>query len=303
MAKSVPPGEHTIRPGFITHRKTARGTCHNWPAGIHGNKPRRKRGHMNRQKFVSSLKKRFSLRLHMTLILLTTSMAGVLASKGMLAVGLHNVAARYPITVLFAYLVFFAAIKIWIWLMADAPASSSHDTRGNVLDGIDLPLPSGGSGEPAFSGGGGAFDGGGASADFGDTLGDMASGAGDALGGVGDAVGDVVGGAADDEGGLVLVIVLGLLALLLFSVLGAGVFLVWQAPAILAEAAFDAVLAAGLVRSSKRMKEPDWMGSVFRTTWKPFAVVLMLAFASGWAMHHYLPKASRMMDVIHMFRP
>jgi hypothetical protein len=128
----------------------------------------------------------------------------------------------------------------------------------------------------------------------------MASGAGDALGGVGDAVGDVVGGAADDEGGLVLIIVLGILAALLFSVLGAGVFLIWEAPAILAEAAFNAVLAASLVRSTKRMNEPDWLGSVFKATWKPFAVVLALAVVSGWAMHHYLPKASRMMDVIHL---
>jgi hypothetical protein len=237
----------------------------------------------------------------MTLILLATSMAGVLASKGMLAVGLHNVAIRYPLTVLFAYLVFLTAIKIWIWLMTDAPVSSSRDSGNSALDFIDLPLPVGNSGETSFSGGGGSFDGGGASADFGDALGDMAKGTGDALGSVGDAVGDVVGGAADDEGGLALVIVLGLLAVLLFSVLGAGVFLVWQAPAILAEAAFDAVLAASLVKSSKNMKEPDWIGSVFRTTWKPFAVVLLLAAVSGWAMHHYLPKAARMMDVIHLF--
>jgi hypothetical protein len=163
-----------------------------------------------------------------------------------------------------------------------------------------VPLPSFDSGQSAFSGGGGAFDGGGASSDFGDTLGDMASGAGDTLGGVGDAVGDVVGGAADDEGGLVLVIVLGLLAALLFSVLGAGVFLISQAPAILAEAAFDAVLAASLVHSSRRMNQPDWMGSIFKATWKPFAVVLLMAIVAGLAMHHYLPKTSRLIEVIHL---
>jgi hypothetical protein len=254
---------------------------------------------MNRQKFISSLKKRSSLRLHMTVILLATSMAGVLASKGMFVIGLHNVAIRYPVTVLCAYLVFFAAIKVWLWLMTDLPVSSSNDTGGRVLDSINLPLPSGGSDQSVFSGGGGLSDGGGASGDFGDTLGDMASGAGDALGGVGDVVGDVVGGSADDEGGIVLVIVLGLLAVLLFSVLGAGVFLIYQAPAILAEAAFDAVLAASLVRSSRKMNQPDWMGSIFKATWKPFAVVMLLAIVAGWAMHHYLPTASRVIDVIH----
>jgi len=219
----------------------------------------------------------------------------------MLAAGLHNVAIRYPLTVLFAYLIFLAAIKIWIWLMTDAPVSSSHDKGNSALDCIDLPLPVGNLAEPSFSGGGGSFDGGGASADFGEALGEMAKGTGDALGGVGDAVGDVVGGAVDDEGGLALVLVLGLLALLLFSVLGAGMFLVWQAPAILAEAAFDAVLAASLVKSSNNMQEPDWVGSVFKTTWKPFALVLILAMVAGWAMHHYLPEATRMMDVIQLF--
>jgi hypothetical protein len=267
---------------------------------------------MNRRKFINSLKKRFSLRLHMTLILMATSMAGVLVSKGMLAIGLHNVAIRYPVTVLSAYLVFFVAIKIWIWLMTDPPIrnsrdtgstalDNSRDTGSTVLDGFDLPIPSGGSSEAAFSGGGGTFGGGGASGDFSETLGEAASGAGDAIKDVGEAVGDVadVAGAVDDDC-FALVIVVGLLAILLFAVLGAGAFLIWHAPTILAEAAFDAVLAASLLRSSKKMKEPDWVGSVFRTTWIPFASVLLLAIVSGWAMQHYFPAATRMMDVIYL---
>lgn len=256
---------------------------------------------MNRQKFIASFTKRSSLRLHMTLILMATTMAGVLASKVLLTIGLHNVAIRYPITVLFAYLVFFSAIKIWLWLMTDAPLSSTRDSGSNRLDGFDIPFSSGDSGELPFTGG--AFDGGGASAGFGDTLGEMASGVGDSIGSAGDVVsgaGDVVSGALDDEVGLLLVVVLGLLAVLLFSVLGAGVFLIWQAPAILAEAAFDAVLATTLVRSTRRMNEPEWMGSIFKATWKPFAVVLALTIVAGWAMHHYIPEAARMMDVVRM---
>jgi hypothetical protein len=210
------------------------------------------------------------------------------------------VALRYPITVLFAYLVFFAAIKVWLLIMTDAPVGSSTNTGNNLPDINYIPLPSGGGADPGFVGGGGSFDGAGASADFGSNLGDAGSGVGHAMGGVGDTVGDVVGGAVDDEGGLALVIVLGVLAVLLFSVLGVGVFLIWQAPAILAEAAFNSVLAASLVSSTKRMHEPDWVGSVFKATWKPFAVVFSLTLVVGYAMHHYLPKAARMLDVIHM---
>jgi len=252
---------------------------------------------MDRIRFMTTLKKRFSLRLHMTLILLATFMAGVLASKWMLIVGLHNVALRYPITVLFAYLVFFTVIKIWLWLITDAPTRSSHNTGNDILSNIDIPIPSGSGPNPVFSGGGGRFDGGGASADFGDTVSNATSGTGNALG---DAIGDAVGTVADDEGGLVLAIVLGLLAALLSSVLGVGAILIWEAPAILAEAAFNAVLAASLVRSTTRINKPDWIGSVFTATWKPFAVVMAMALVSGWTMRHYLPEAKRIMDVVHM---
>ena len=255
---------------------------------------------MNHKRFIILLSKRLSLRLHMTLILLATSMAGVLASKGMLSIGLHNVTIRYPVTVLFAYLVFFVAIKIWLWIMTGAPVSASNFAASNLLNNLDIPLPSGGGAETSFVGGGGSFGGGGASGDFGVNLGEAGSDAGNALGGVGDAVGDVVGGAVDDEGGLALVVVLAVLALLLLSVLGVGIFLVWQGPAILAEAAFNSVLAATLVRSTKRMKEPDWVGSVFKATWKPFTLIVSMALVAGSVMHHYLPNATCMMDVIHL---
>lgn len=125
-------------------------------------------------------------------------------------------------------------------------------------------------------------------------------GFGDAVGSAADAVGDVVGGAVDDEGGLALVVVLGLLLVLLLSVLGGAAYLIWEAPAILSEAAFDALLAASLVKSSRRMNEPDWLGSVFKATWKPFTLILAISLLAGWAMHHYLPKAQRIADVIRM---
>jgi hypothetical protein len=253
---------------------------------------------MNRKRFINSLKKSFSLRLHMTAILLATSLAGVIASKGLLILGMNNVAVRYPVTVIFAYGVFFLAIKTWLWIISDPRSPDMSDAGITDLNLSSVPMPSG-SGNGTSFGAGGSFDGGGATRDFGEPTEEI-SDVGGALSGVGDTVGDVVGGVADDEGGFVVVIVLGFLALLLFSVLGAGMFLVWQAPAILAEAAFDAILAASLLRSSKRINQPDWMGSVFRATWKPFATVFLISILAGWAMHHYLPEAARMLDVIRI---
>jgi hypothetical protein len=42
------------------------------------------------------------------------------------------------------------------------------------------------------------------------------------------------------------------------------------------------------------------MGSVFRATWKPFALILFCSLVAGWAMHHYLPGATRIADVIEL---
>lgn len=242
---------------------------------------------MNRSRFISNIRKRLPLRLHMTLILMATSLAGVGASKLLLHFGVGNVALRYPLTVALAYLVFLAMVKIWLFLISKAPARRVVDNIGDAFT-PDIPLPDlSGSSSSLFSGGGGSFDGGGASDGF-----------GDAVGGAAEAVGDVVGGA--DEGGFVLVVVLGLLTVLLFSVLGGAAYLIWEAPAILSEAAFDALLAASLVKSSRRMNEPDWLGSIFKATWKPFSLILTFSLLAGWAMHHYLPKAQKIADVIRM---
>jgi hypothetical protein len=227
----------------------------------------------------------------MTLILMVTTLAGVGASKLMLVGGVHNVALRYPLTVILAYLVFLGLVKLWLFLISEAPAHRLVENVGDALTS-NIPLPNlPGTGSPSFAGGGGTFGGGGASESFADAV---PEGIKDAAGSVGDAV----GGALDDEGGVALVVVLGILALMLFSVLGGAAYLIWQAPAILSEAAFDALLAASLVRSSRRMNEPDWLGSIFTATWKPFALILAFSLLAGWAMHHFLPAAERVADVI-----
>ena len=154
----------------------------------------------------------------MTMILLATSLAGVLTSKALLVLGMNNVAIRYPVTVIIAYGVFFLSIKIWLWLVTDPRPPGKLETGVMDPSALYIPMPSGES--SLFNGAGGSFDGGGASGYFDDAV-EGASDTGNVLSGAGDVVGDVVGSATDDEGGLVLVIVLGLLALLLFSVLGA----------------------------------------------------------------------------------
>lgn len=265
-------------------------------------------------KFTERFKNRHSLRFHMSLILLATVCSGFLATRAMLALHLENVLLRYPLAVIFAYLIFFISVKLWLKYIDPTP--STHKFHDNSLDMVDvlpdLPIsfPSGGA--VPFQGGGGGFDGGGATDSFGeagtflaDSSVDLFSGGVDTGGGIGDAVGgavgDVVGGVAEglgDEGGLVAVVVFAALAAIMAVLVGAGVYLVYEAPFILSEAAFEFILAAGLVRGARRIDRADWVGSVFKTTGIPFAVTLALATLAGYLMQHYFPGVTRISELL-----
>ena len=129
---------------------------------------------------------------------------------------------------------------------------------GDVLPDMAISCPSDGhtSAGEVFRGGGGGFDGGGATESFGevsnaftDSSSDILPGTIETGDGIGDAVGDVVGGVAEglgDAGGVVAVVVFAALAAILAVVVGAGVYLVYEAPFILSEAAFECILAASL---------------------------------------------------------
>jgi hypothetical protein len=250
---------------------------------------------MKRDLFISKLCRRFSLRLHMTLILLATAMAGATASKLLLVLGFHNPAIRYPLTVLFAYGVFFVAIKFWLWIVIGSTAVNSRLSGSSITDIPDLPLPdNAGSSVPSdgFSGGGGgSFLGGGSSGSYGDAAASAGSTVSKSSGGFFGSF-DI-----DIDEGIGIVIVFALFALLLFVIFGAGAYLIYQAPAILSEVAFDSVLAVSLVRKSNKMQDPDWIGSVFKATWKQFTAILLIAGIAGIAIHVIFPEVSKISEL------
>jgi len=150
---------------------------------------------------------------------------------------------------------------------------------------------------PGFAGAAGQTGGGGAGGAFdvvADVVGGTADAAGKAAAGAGEAAGEVASGILDaDECVLPLI----LLGALLAAVFGAGLYLIWQAPSILPEAAFDAALAASLLRGAKRIDAPDWTGGVFRATWKPFLWIAAATLAFALAAAHYFPHARKLADL------
>jgi len=243
----------------------------------------------------------------MVAILAATVCSGVLASKFLLSVGLGSLAIRYPLSVLFAYLVFFLCVKLWLFYVR--PRRHTGDSR--LSDWLDMPdfsgsgsgCSSGGRGITPFDPGGGQFGGGGASSSFDltdvgimDHVGAVGEGASGAADGLGDIVGEAAG-ALGDEGGVAAIVVITALAALIATILGSTVYVVYEAPVILSEAAFEALLAASLIKGTKRIDAGDWVGSVFATTWKPFVVTLIMAWVAGCLLSYYYPGASRIADI------
>lgn len=183
----------------------------------------------------------------MSLIVAGSLGMAVIANKFLLLAGLDTMWLRYLWAMVASYLVFLLGIKCWLLYAGYAwPRRSNVDADLPDLSGSGWGGgggPSGGS-KSVFSGGGGDFAGAGASGDF-DTAGsaiansgsDAASGIGDAVSKAGSAVGDLGGG---DEGGCALALTLILIAIVLAAVFGSAVYIVFNAPAILAEAVFSA---------------------------------------------------------------
>jgi len=242
---------------------------------------------------------RYFVRVHMALMLSLVVLSGAIASRLLSDLGLRWIVVRYPLAVAFSYLVFFLLVRVWrayairVRRARAGATSGSGEDRG-TLDGSFSFSGGSGSGASGFPGGSGRFGGAGASASWSDEGADgparavaipLAPGGGTSRSGGGSG-----GGGLDLDGdGAVILIAFVVAAGIVF---GAGVYLVWQAPAILSEVAFQGALAGGLVKASRDMHEEGWAQATFEATRVPFFVSLAAALAFGIVARHYCPSAS-----------
>ncbi|WP_291020391.1 hypothetical protein [Hydrogenophaga sp.] len=225
-------------------------------------------------------------RLQMGLLVALTGAAGLLASFLLLQAGLSAMWLRYPLALALAYLVFLALLWLWLrtraedWL-ADAPAGS-----GDGGAGASRGAASSGPHEPV-SGGGGDFGGAGASAGFDAPAsappGPIASGGSSSGFDVGDA----------DEFALPLVVIALAIGLALSSF-----YVVYTAPALLAELLLDGVLAATLYRRLRGLSTRHWIETAVRRTALPFALTAVFLLLCGAAMAWYAPDARSLGEVL-----
>ena len=277
--------------------------------GSHRNSVASEKDSDSLEHFKRRFPERFLVRFHMTLLLLGVCASGVLASKLLLELGLRSMLQRYLVAVCVSYAVFFFLMRIWLWYVGASSKNDSAVPDLDVGDALDLGQMSvdvvpGGAGmdnvaDGALSGTGGDFGGGGAT----DMWGDASTAPVPVRS---SAASSVHGGSSGKSGGWGFdfdvgdeAIVLIALALLLLVIFGAGAYLVYAAPEILSEAAFQALLAAGLIKASRKISRQGWIGSVLRATCVPFLVVLLMTAVFGWVAQKHYPHAARLADIFN----
>lgn len=207
----------------------------------------------------------------MTLILIAVFGVGIATHAATASLG-AQLALRLGLAVTAAYAAFFVLVRLWLWAVAETrqpdvdPVSEvAEESVDAAVDGL-LEGPSSARhavdlDAPTGGGGGG-------------------SGALDVLDGLGE---------------LPVLLILGLV---LGLIIGA-VLLVWNAPAILGEAAFELALVTMLGPRARALDRPGWTGSVLRATALPYVLMLVVAVGVGLGAHAYCPEALRLRDVLH----
>ena len=229
-----------------------------------------------------------------------------LGTRLMFSAGITEMWVRYAVALLLAYGTFFMGVWVWLHLSqygrhlrAEWGRRSDWmpDSGLNILPNINL--GGGGSASPAempFQGVGGAFDGGGAggSWDVADTSVALDMPGSDVL--------ESVGGVADagDEGGCLLIIAGILIAIALSAVFGATAYVIYQAPAILAEVIFEVLLGSPLARGAQALDSANWAAVLLKKTWKPFALMAGAAMSFVLFCNVFFPQATTAVQVLQM---
>lgn len=199
-------------------------------------------------------------RLQMTLLVVLTGGAGLLASFVLLRLGVDSMAVRYPLAVTVAYGVFL--LLLWLWLR----------TKAEDYSEVELPEPSG----DGLGGAKGAFDAPGDAAES-SAIGDAAS----ALSGA-------------DELTMPLFIVTALAAMAV-----ASFYVVYIAPTLFAELLVDGALSYVLYRRLRQAERQHWLSTAVKHTAWPFAVAAILLALIGLALSSAAPGAHTLGEVLH----
>lgn len=267
------------------------------------------------QSLMFKLREMHATRFHMFLIVVTCIAIALLVTRSMLSLDVTEMWVRYATALIAAYATFF--IGVWIWLHLSEYGRHLRARSARRGDGsLDVPdvRPNFGGGNgaassPQFSGGGGSVDGGGATGSWVQPLSppslelpyDSPSAFADFSVGSMDASGTGAGGLDVGDGdGCLLVIAGVLLAIALAVVFGAAGYVVYQAPAILAEVVFEVLLGSSLARGAAAIDSANWATALLRRTWIPFAFMSFVSLAFASFCNYAFPEIKTAGEVVQL---
>lgn len=228
--------------------------------------------------------------MHASIILLLTGLAGFLVSFAMLRLGISQMWLRYPVAIIVAYGVFLLLLRVWLSL--NRPRD--WDVFNLVETTVEVVSELSGSGEPRF-GGGGDFAGGGAGGSWGESVSTVTSTKSSVSTFTTSKSSGSKGFSFDldlDEGWLILVAIIALIGAAI-----AALYVVYIAPALLAEILLDGVLMAGLYKQVKSIDHKHWLRGALRRTGVAAIVVVVFFTIAGYAMQRAAPDARSIGEV------
>ena len=229
----------------------------------------------------------------MMLVVALTGATGFLSSFILLRSGVEALALRYLLSVVIAYAAFLVLLGSWLRLgrrkIGDLPDPTDFTSAGDFKGGGVDRAPWLGGGRSGGGGATGAFEGGPGLASV------------DAR-----VVPAAVPGRSNlaDVGGLVDVEEIAAVAAAIVAVTGAvlaAAWIVWAAPALLAELSLDAAVSTGLYRRLRGVGGDHWLRTAIRRTALPFLTVSLLFGVAGALIQHFVPEATSMGDVFRSF--
>jgi hypothetical protein len=220
-------------------------------------------------------------RIQVSLILSLTGLAAFLTSFSLLHLGVTWMWLRYPIVVSFAYCFFLLLLAFWLWLQR-----RNLDSDLSVLDHI--PSGPGEHGDSFQFDEVRDFDGGGAGGSWGESASSLSSQVS------GDSTASQTGDLDLDlgDGWLIVVAIVALIGGLI-----ASFYIIYIAPALLAEILVDGALAIGLYRRVKPLNQRHWLRAAIRKTILPAVLVALFLTVAGYALQKAIPGAHTMGEV------
>ena len=213
-------------------------------------------------------------RLQMSLIVSLTGLAGLLASASLLKLGLHSMAWRYPAALLIAYGAFLGLL--WLWLRSRA--EDWADLGDAVEFGADLARPVGHgvsrSSRELAEDGAMAVD-----------LSNAAKSVVTARSSKSSKLGWTDAGDADELA--IILLVLGFV----LALAAAAIYVVYQAPVLMAEVALDGALVGSLYHRLRECERQHWLHAVWSHTRWPLLAMLLVMWLVGWGLGQAAPGA------------